>query len=478
MPDTTRTSPPLSEVPAPASLPPELFDSAFRRSPIPACLIRLIDDRIVVVNDAFVQQTGYARAALIGRAAQAVGLWADPGEWARLRGQLQTERSVNEAALSLRTQAGEARRALASLEVIEAGGGAYVLVLFQDITERARIEADLRRSEERFELVARATTDAVYDWNVGTGMTSWNHGMRTLFGYPVDAEQAHNWWRAKVHPDDRARTVASVEAALAERDQFWQCEYRYLRADGSYAHVLDRGYILYDEAGQPARMVGAMIDITSRVELAEAHARAALEERQRLARELHDSVTQSLYSLTLLAEAGRRLAAAGDLERVAHYVGRLGETAQQALKEMRLLVYQLRPLALETVGLAGALQHRLDAVEKRGGVQARLEVHGVADLPPGVEADLFRVAQEALNNALKHAGASAVTVSLCAGDGVVGLEIADNGRGFDLAAADGGGLGLTSMRERLEKLGGTLVVASQPGDGTRILARVRTETPA
>ncbi len=111
-------------------------------------------------------------------------------------------------------------------------------------------------------------------------------------------------------------------------------------------------------------------------------------ERQRLARDLHDSVTQSLYSLTLLAEAGRRQAAMGDLGRTQRHLERLGETAQQALREMRLLVYELRPLELEAAGLASALQQRLESVERRAGVQARLLVEGEVDLPAAVEEEL------------------------------------------------------------------------------------------
>jgi signal transduction histidine kinase len=199
---------------------------------------------------------------------------------------------------------------------------------------------------------------------------------------------------------------------------------------------------------------------------------ATLEERQRLARELHDAVTQSLYSLVLLSEAGRRHARGGNLEQVEHHLGRLGETAQQALKEMRLLVYELRPLALREVGLAGALQQRLEAVEKRAGIQARLFVVGQADLPPPLDEELYRIAQEALNNALKHAFASAVTVHLRASLEAVELEIGDNGRGFAPLHGDTAGIGLHSMRERAERLGAALDIQSTPDEGTRILVRV------
>jgi signal transduction histidine kinase len=127
----------------------------------------------------------------------------------------------------------------------------------------------------------------------------------------------------------------------------------------------------------------------------------------------------------------------------------LGQIAQQALKEMRLLVYELRPLALAQEGLAGALRQRLDAVERRTGVQAQLQVEPMLDLPRQVEEALYYIAQGALNNALKHAAATVVTVSIGAGNGRIELEVADNGSGFDPQAAEGkGGLGLTSMRDR------------------------------
>lgn len=200
---------------------------------------------------------------------------------------------------------------------------------------------------------------------------------------------------------------------------------------------------------------------------------ATVEERQRLARELHDSVTQSLYSLTLLAEAGRRTALSGDLEKVTGNIARLGETAQQALKEMRLLVYELRPLALESAGLAEALQHRLDAVEKRAGIETKLRIQLEDELPPQIEHELYRIAQEALNNSLKHAGATAVSVVLRCSDDTVYMEIRDNGKGFNPEEIqDRGGLGLTSIRERIEALGGSLSINAQSGEGTHLMAAV------
>jgi PAS domain S-box-containing protein len=202
---------------------------------------------------------------------------------------------------------------------------------------------------------------------------------------------------------------------------------------------------------------------------------AVREERGRLSRELHDSVTQSLYSLTLLAEGWRRLAGAGRLPNVDEPLTELGEIAQQALKEMRLLVYELRPPELEKEGLLGALHRRLGAVEERAGVEARLMADKVVELPEPVEQMLYRIAQEALNNALKHAAATSVTVYLRTDDERVELEVVDDGRGFDPdATGAGGGIGLSSMRERVEKLAGTLTIHSKPGEGTRVMVSVKT----
>jgi signal transduction histidine kinase len=199
---------------------------------------------------------------------------------------------------------------------------------------------------------------------------------------------------------------------------------------------------------------------------------AVMEERARLARELHDSVTQSLYSATLFAEAARELATAGESEKVANYLSQLGQITQQSLKEMRLLVYELRPPALQSEGLLGALQQRMDAVEARSGVEARLMVEDLIELPANVEEGFYGIAQEALNNTLKHAAATSVKVRLGLQDRWIQLEIEDNGLGFNPDTTDSGGLGLTSMRERAGKVGGILTILSSPGEGTKIVVRV------
>jgi len=196
-------------------------------------------------------------------------------------------------------------------------------------------------------------------------------------------------------------------------------------------------------------------------------------ERSRLARELHDSVTQSLYSVTLYADAAQRLLSAEQWEQAAENLNKAGTTAKEALGEMRSLVYELLPPILEQEGLVAALESRLEAVEGRAGLETHLNVESGDRLPAEVEAGLYGVAQEALNNTLKHAHASRVDISLQQDGGAVRLEVADDGIGFDPQAAQAhGGLGLRGMAERVEQICGRLEIQSEPGEGTSVQVTV------
>jgi signal transduction histidine kinase/ligand-binding sensor domain-containing protein len=197
--------------------------------------------------------------------------------------------------------------------------------------------------------------------------------------------------------------------------------------------------------------------------------KAVVDERNRLARELHDSVAQSMYGVTLLAEVVSQLLSAGRADQVAGHLEELKDTAKESLAEMRLLIYELRPTVLEEEGLASALQARLEAVENRAGLET--EFHLASELTLGSQAEeaLFRIAQEALNNVLKHAQARCVTVSLGQTEHSVTLEIADDGTGFDPSKARrGGGLGLRGMGERAAEIGARLEIESAAGSGTLV----------
>lgn len=134
-----------------------------------------------------------------------------------------------------------------------------------DITERKLAEEQLRQSEERFHILARATNDAVWDWNLLSNQTWWNQSVQTLFGYsPEEANSDSSWWSEHIHPEDRRRIVSDIRFIIDSGQQFWSNEYRFRRSDGSYAYILDRGYVVHDADGKPLRMIGAMMDMTDR----------------------------------------------------------------------------------------------------------------------------------------------------------------------------------------------------------------------
>jgi len=200
------------------------------------------------------------------------------------------------------------------------------------------------------------------------------------------------------------------------------------------------------------------------------------EERARLARELHDSVTQTLFSLTLAAESAAALAVGSGPDRaLAEQLDRVRELARTGLDEMRSMVGTLRPADVDADGLAEALRKRVDLLRRVHDVRLSLRTRGPVRLQDRtVEREVLLVASEALANALQHAGASAIDVSLDTGGDAVRLAVADDGTGFDLAATRRAShrLGLTSMRERAEALGGTVHVDTAPGAGTRVTLEV------
>jgi PAS domain S-box-containing protein len=168
-------------------------------------------------------------------------------------------------------------------------------VIFRDITARKRVEAALRTSEERFQGIARATNDVLWDWDSATNALWRSESILTLFGYtPDEMEPTLTWWSENIHPEDRDRVVAKFYGLLDSGGQSWSDEYRYRRADGSYAHVFDRGYVLRDDRGKPVRMYGGMTDIT-----AHKRAEAALRESEERYRNLFENANDAIVTFTL-----------------------------------------------------------------------------------------------------------------------------------------------------------------------------------
>jgi signal transduction histidine kinase len=205
--------------------------------------------------------------------------------------------------------------------------------------------------------------------------------------------------------------------------------------------------------------------------------KAALEERQRLARELHDSVSQALYAIGLNTHAAQQLLAANP-ERVARLQGDVLNLAETALAEMRALIFELRPESLKTEGLVSALEKHAAAVHARHRLHVDTTFGDEPDVPLATKEALYRLAQEALHNVAKHARAHVVKLELESDMGELVLRIGDDGRGFDASASYPGHLGLHTMRERTTAVGARLTIDSTPGRGTLVSVRLPLETPA
>ena len=417
----------------------ERFRLFFENAPLALIVSDATTGQIIDVNTTACRQYGYSRADFLNAPAEQLAplVAAEPG------------------VAQHTTAGGRLLDVEITLFFFDLDNRSLQINALLDVTEQTLNVRALRDSEERFRIVAQVSNDGLWDWDLNSDRV-WRNNSIQLYGqFPYDPTHP---WAARIHPDDLQQSIADFADALEARQPGWTSEYRVLRPDGSWANVLQRGFILYD-GDQPVRALGATVDITAPLQLVEAEAQAVAAERQQLARDLHDSVTQSLYSVSLLAEAARRHALEGQEPAAAEFIGRLGSLAHQALRQMRLLVYELRPAVLDTEGLVGALRHRLDAVEKRAGIQVNLVIRGERTIPTPLQGEIYRIAHEALNNALTHAAATAITVRLDTLGNPILLEVIDNGRGFD-SSAPSPGHGLPTMRRRSEQLGGDLAIHS------------------
>lgn len=221
-----------------------------------------------------------------------------------------------------------------------------------------------------------------------------------------------------------------------------------------------------------ADQIATLIDSDRRRKLS-----IALSERQRLMRDIHDSVSQKLYGLVTLTEAAKAAREAGAKFDYGQFISRIGENARQAVKELRLFLFQMQPIDLEKEGLISVLHHRLAAVEGRADVKARFLADEPISLSKEKELALYYIAQEALNNVLRHAFAKSVSVTLKQGYKFVTFEVRDDGCGFDNTKLERGGIGLKNITERVKQENGKLKISSKPGKGTIIKVTFEKDLP-
>ena len=352
--------------------------------------------------------------------------------------------------------------------------------------KRKQVERQLVESEERLQLVVRATRDAVWDWSPGSA-TGWvNQVFRDFLGVPADTNDTHAWWVSRLHPDDRERVLKHFISDV-QADGSDGIEYRVRRADGEYAHVLDRNFAVLDAQQRPVRLIGAIMDLSERKrienELKDVNQRlkhlsarvmsVQEEERRSIARELHDDVGQVLTALKISLETLER---SGGGNTIGISLAELSDMASRALTRVRDLTLALRPPQLDDLGLKAALRWHLDQQSRVSGWQGVFEADELPGrLAPSLETTCFRVVQEALTNAARHAKASRVDMELRIAEQQMRLTIQDDGEGFDLDEVRarilrGTSVGIAGMEERVLLAGGRLELTSAPGAGTRLSA--------
>ncbi len=374
------------------------------------------------------------------------------------------------------------------------GGVRAALGITRDVTERRQAEEALRSAERRYRTLIEQIPAVTYvDVADPTGTTLFvSPQIERVFGVRPEEWLAADvsLWADMIHPEDRDRVLAAYRRSLERREPF-RAEYRILARDGRLRWIRDHGEFIPGGDGGPDLLQGVMFDVTadrereeelrrSREEVRELLSRlvrAQEEERARIAADIHDDSIQVMTAVGMRIEAARRRASSAE---EAGSLAKLEETVAAAIRRLRRLLFELRPRALDEEGLAAALREQLQRLAEDWEVQWRVEDGLVGEPSPEARTVLFRIAQEALANARRHARARRVEVEVAEREGGVVLRVRDDGVGFrvaDVGAPAAGHLGLTSMRERAQMAGGWLRIDSTLGAGTTVEAWVPLRPP-
>ncbi len=340
----------------------------------------------------------------------------------------------------------------------------------RDISERLRLERELSQSEERFRFLVQKSPDVVFSTDAEGRFTFLSEAIERMTGHRSEDVLGEHF---SVLVDQSSGPVAGDrwDELVADPTREQQAALILVGPDGRRVPVDVRAIGVVDHDGNFAGIQGATRDVSDQVRLEnelrrQAGELAAGEERAHLARELHDSVTQALFSMTLVSRSVEMLLEK-DPDGARDQLAQLRDLQREALAEMRALIFELRPGNLEQDGLVRALKTHASALQGRLGLPIVVETDLTDRLPLAAEEVLYRIAQEALHNVVKHAAARRVRVDVRREGSIVRLRVEDDGKGFDPSTVPDGHLGLAGMRARAERVGAEFSCISAAGRGRR-----------
>ncbi|ULQ56035.1 PAS domain S-box protein [Flavihumibacter rivuli] len=342
----------------------------------------------------------------------------------------------------------------------------------------------VRISNERYVLATRATNEAIWDWDAIANQLFWGEGFANLFGYSSGLQNLeYHTWEENIHPEDKERVLKHIrEYDTGKKRGLFMDEYRFRKADGNYAIVLDKGYCMYDEQGKVIRMIGSMEDITERKKLEEQLleqeiqkqkqiAQAVVEvqesEREEIGKELHDNVNQLLTTAKLFLEVAYQ-----DPIGQQQLIKRSSDTIMNAINEIRKISRSLMPASVSDIGLISSINDIIQniSIARSIVVDFRYDANLDKILDPKQKLTLFRIIQEQINNILRHAMASSLLIEIRNKKDSIKLVIADNGIGFDLEAAKKkNGVGLSNIMSRAALFNARVKVNTAPGKGCELI---------